>query len=60
MIKKLQSNIIFYRNECKVTKKNVKKYAPLTNCKKVPITLCAPAGCGFKPVIILVLIRIWW
>jgi len=36
------------RNECKVTKAKVKKYSPVTSCKKVPTELCAPAGCGFS------------
>ena len=40
------------RNKCTVTTKKVKKYSPVTNCRKVPITLCAPAGCGFKAVIV--------
>jgi len=36
------------REECKVTKKAVKKYTPITGCTKEPRELCAPAGCGFK------------
>jgi len=36
------------REECTVTKQMVKKYSPVTSCKKVPMKLCAPAGCGFK------------
>merc|ERR1711928_95303 len=33
---------------CNVSKKNVKKYTPITACTKEPRELCAPAGCGFK------------
>merc|ERR1712130_475670 len=33
---------------CSVSKKNVKKYTPITGCTKEPRELCAPAGCGFK------------
>jgi len=36
------------RQECSVTKKDVKKYSPVTGCTKEPRELCAPAGCGFK------------
>jgi len=36
------------RSECTVKKALVKKYSPVTSCKKVPRQLCAPAGCGFK------------
>merc|ERR1739840_25458 len=32
---------------CSVSKKNVKKYTPITGCTKEPRELCAPAGCGF-------------
>jgi len=32
---------------CSVTKKAVKKFTPITGCTKEPVTLCAPAGCGF-------------
>ena len=31
-----------------MSKKNVKKYTPITACTKEPRELCAPAGCGFK------------
>merc|ERR1711962_1308089 len=34
--------------KCNVSKKNVKKYTPITACTKEPRELCAPAGCGFK------------
>jgi len=37
------------RQECTVSKKDVKKYSPVTGCTKEPRELCAPAGCGFKP-----------
>ena len=37
------------REVCDVSKKNVKKFTPITQCDKVPVTLCGPAGCGFKP-----------
>merc|ERR1712080_69087 len=33
---------------CSVSKKQVKKYTPITACTKEPRELCAPAGCGFK------------
>merc|ERR1711890_129159 len=36
------------REECSVTKKEVKKYPPITGCHKVPIELCAPHGCAVK------------
>ena len=39
-----------FRNECKVVKKAVKKYSPVTGCTKEPREICAPAGCGFKEV----------
>ena len=32
-----------------VEKKNVKKYSPETNCKKVPRQLCGPSGCELSP-----------
>ena len=32
-----------------VEKKNVKKYSPETNCKKVPRELCGPSGCELSP-----------
>merc|ERR1711970_886299 len=34
---------------CSVSKKAVTKFTPITGCTKEPITLCAPAGCGFVP-----------
>merc|ERR1719410_3124741 len=37
------------QRKCNVSKKNVKKYTPQTKCEKVPVELCGPAGCGFKP-----------
>ena len=37
------------REVCDVSKKSVKKFTPLTQCDKVPVTLCGPAGCGFRP-----------
>merc|ERR1711964_102784 len=33
---------------CKSEKKNVKKYSPETECKKVPKELCGPSGCELK------------
>ena len=38
------------REVCSVSKKNVKKYKPITGCTKEPRELCAPAGCGFSQV----------
>jgi len=35
---------------CKVSKKKVKKFSPITACTKEPKEICAPAGCGFKEV----------
>jgi len=32
---------------CNVDKRRVTKFTPITGCTKEPITLCAPAGCGF-------------
>ena len=32
-----------------MSQKSVKKFTPLTKCDKIPVTLCGPAGCGFKP-----------
>ena len=32
-----------------IEKKNVKKYSPETNCKKVPRQLCGPSGCELSP-----------
>ena len=45
------NEFLFYlfREVCNVSKKNVKKYTPQTKCEKVPVELCGPAGCGFKP-----------
>ena len=34
----------------RLSKKQVKKYTPITGCTKEPRELCAPAGCGFKQV----------
>ena len=36
---------------CEVVKEPVTKFTPVTGCTKEPITLCAPAGCGFTQVI---------
>ncbi len=45
---------VFYRKNimqvCKVSKKKVKKFTPITACTKEPKEICAPAGCGFKEV----------
>ena len=30
-------------------KRNVKKISLLTECQKISVTVCGPAGCGFKP-----------
>ena len=40
------------RTECSLSKKAVTKYTTMTGCNKEPTELCAPAGCGFKEVII--------
>jgi len=37
------------REECEVTKKPVEKHTPITGCHKIPIEICAPAGCKLEP-----------
>jgi len=39
---------VWPKEVCKVNKKQVKKYTPITACTKEPKEVCAPAGCGFK------------
>ena len=34
---------------CKTEKKQVKKFSPETECKKVPRELCGPSGCVLTP-----------
>jgi len=36
------------RRICQVEKKPVTKYNPITSCRKEPVELCAPAGCGHE------------
>ena len=43
------------RTECSLSKKAVTKYTTMTGCNKEPTELCAPAGCGFKEVILSVI-----
>ena len=44
------------REVCSVNKQNVKKFTPITACTKEPREICAPAGCGFKEVMISIII----
>ena len=39
------------REECFITKNTVKKFSPVSQCRKEPKQFCAPAGCGFTQVI---------
>merc|ERR1711874_531017 len=41
------TNTKWTKEVCSVSKKPVKKFTPITGCTKEPVTLCAPAGCGF-------------
>ena len=38
------------REVCRVSRAVVRKFSPLTECRKQPRQLCAPAGCGFTEV----------
>ena len=33
-----------------VERKPVTKYNPITSCRKEPVVLCAPTGCGYEEV----------
>merc|ERR1712055_964163 len=37
------------REVCEVTKTPVEKHTPITGCHKIPIEICAPAGCKVEP-----------
>jgi len=37
------------REVCVVTKEAVEKHTPITGCHKIPIEICAPAGCKVEP-----------
>ena len=36
-------------NKCNLARKNVKKYSPETECKKVPYEVCGPSACPVEP-----------
>ena len=36
-------------NKCQLSRQNVKKYSPVTECKKVPFELCGPSACPVEP-----------
>ena len=44
----------FPKEECTLTKKKVKKVTPETGCNKEPVELCAPKGCGFVNVSLVI------
>ena len=37
------------REVCTITPTFVPKYTPVTGCDKIPVTICAPAGCKVEP-----------
>ena len=50
----------FPRQKCSLDRKKVRKVTPETGCSKQPVELCAPRGCGFVNVrIILTLLNIF-
>merc|ERR1711971_1234288 len=38
----------FERQVCDIKTQTVSHYSPVTECEKVPVELCAPAGCSFR------------
>ena len=38
----------FTRLQCRIKKAVVWKYEPLTECRRHPVKICAPAGCGVR------------
>ena len=36
------------RLQCRIKKQVVWKYEPVTECRRDPVNICAPAGCGVR------------